>query len=501
MNHRGAGAVLLAVVLTASCAPAESTSAPSGRSATAAASDAPSTSALPSPAATVVVPQAIVVAHRANQVPEPLQGPVPTVRLLAAGVDAGEPTIGILADGRIAFQGWDRPPETAPGTATIALIDPGTGSASVLLQPGTIPTHDPYLWVDPTTNRIFSANLQIPGELDPSEFCTVIRFSDDAGASWTESARRCTATPEDRPRLITAPPVSSRPDGYPNLVYLCFQDDEAERGHLCARSTDGGLEFDSPQAEAFPYDGRCNSSFGHAAIGPDGSLWLVTAGCRRVRVAVSHDEARSWQVFDVGGPDTNGEGEAGIAVDRDGAVYVVWTAVDRLPRLAISRDAGTTWGVPMNVAAPGVKEANIATLEVGAPGKLAIGYVGSLDAPGGVQDPGSERCLFQPCPDLRAWAHATWHAWLTVTANALDEAPSFTSAVLNDPEQPIVRGSCGPGRCKSLADFLDVAIDADGRPLLAFVACPNGICPTTTLRGAWASAPGMVGVVDGIDLR
>lgn len=464
-------------------------------------SEASRTPAPSSPPATVVVPQAIVVAHRANQVAEPLPSPSPTVRLLAAGVDAGEPTIGILADGRIVFEGWDRRPNTSAETATIALLDPRSGSTSVVLQPGTVQSHDPYLWVDPTTDRIFSANLQIPGELDPSLFCTVIRFSDDAGATWIDSARRCTATPEDRPRLITAPSVSSRPDGYPNLVYLCFQDDEAERGQLCARSTDGGLTFNSPRAEALPYDGRCNSSFGHPAVGPDGSLWLVSAGCRRVRVAVSRDEARSWQVLEIGGPDTNGEGEAGIAVDHDGVVFVVWTAVDRLPRLVISGDSGTTWGTPMNVAAPGVKEANIATLAVGAPGKVAIGYVGSLDAPGGVQDPGSNACLFQPCPDLNAWSHATWHAWLTVTANALDDAPLFMSAILNDPKQPIVRGNCGPGRCKSLADFLQVAIDADGRPMLAFVACPNGECPTTTLRGAWASAPGMVGIVDGINLR
>jgi hypothetical protein len=155
----------------------------------------------------------------------------------------------------------------------------------------------------------------------------------------------------------------------------------------------------------------------------------------------------------------------------------------------------------MNVAAPGVKEANIATLAVGAPGNVAIGYVGSLDAPGGEQDPATLPCLFQPCPDLNAWAHATWHAWLTVSENALDTAPRFTSAVVNDPSSPIVRGMCGPGRCKSVADFLDVAIDGDGRPLLAFVACPDGTCPTTAFRGAFASAPGVLGRLDGIDLR
>lgn len=498
MCHRGLSVALVALLVGAGCAPAQSTAAPSGSARPA---SAPATAAAVSPGATIVVPQPRVQAHRENQLAAPAEGPLPGVELFAAGVDGGEPTIGVLADGRIAFQGWDRRPDLAAGTATISLIDRSTGSASVLLEPGTLFSHDPYLWVDPVTDRIFSSHLQVPGELDPTQFCTLVMFSDDAGATWTDSARRCTATPEDRPRVITGPPVSSRPDGYPNVTYLCFQDDEAERGHLCARSIDGGRSFDAPTSEAIPYDGRCNASFGHPAVGPDGSLWLVTAGCQHTRVAVSRDEAQTWTVTELGEPTTNGEGESGIGVDREGAVYVVWTAVDRLPRLAISRDGGSTWGPPLDVSAPGLKEANIATLAVGGPGKVAIGYVGSLDAPGGVQDPGSTNCLFQPCPDLKGWEHATWHAWLTTTENALDAAPLFTSAVLNDPTQPIVRGTCGPGRCKSVVDFLDVAIDAEGRPLLAFVACPDGRCPTTALRGAWASAAGMVGMLDGIDLR
>jgi hypothetical protein len=401
-----------------------------------------------------------------------LAGPPPGIRLLSAGVDAGEPTIGILADGRIAFEGWDRPAGSAEGTATISLVDPLTETASVVLAPGLVRSHDPYLWVDATTNRMFNANLQVPGELDATQFCTVIRFSDDLGATWVDSARRCTTTPEDRPRVITGPPASTKPDGYPNPVYLCFQDDEGERGHLCAVSRDGGLSFDTPSVEAFAYDGRCNSSFGHPAIGPDGSIWLVTAGCQNVKVAVSRDEARTWQVLQPGGPATSGEGEAGVAIDRDGRVYVVYTAADRLPRLLISMDGGTSWGEPLNVAAPGVKEANIATLRVGGPGNVAIGYVGSMDAPGGEQDRGSSACLFQPCPDLTAWVHATWHAWLTVTTNALDASPLFTSAVLNDPAEPIVRGNCGPGRCKSLADFLDVAID----PRAGGLGLGAGVC-------------------------
>jgi hypothetical protein len=354
--------------------------------------------------------------------------------------------------------------------------------------------------VDPETDRVFIADLHAPGETDPELFCSAISFSDDAGTTWVDSARRCTRTPEDRPRLITGRPVTSTTSGYPNVVYLCWQDADAGAGHVCAKSLDGGASFGERGGEAFPYRAECNAAFGHAAVGADGSLWLVTAGCRHPSVAVSRDEGATWREIEAAPDDGNGDGEAGIAVDVDGRIYVVWVGADRLPRLVTSAD-GEVWSDPIVVAPPGVRETNIATIAVGGPGRIAIAYLGSTDAPGGLQPSAPEACSAAPCVDRIGWEGATWNAYLTVSMDAAGPAPTFVSAILNDPVEPILRGTCGPGRCKAEADFIDVAIAVDGAPWMAYVACPGGECRQSTMRGAWASGDGFVGTLDGADLN
>ena len=52
--------------------------------------------------------------------------------------------------------------------------------------------------------------------------------------------------------------------------------------------------------------------------------------------------------------------------------------------------------------------------------------------------------------------------------NALDANPTFTWTTANNPNDPVHRGSCGPGRCDaedggSMFDFLDIQVSpADG---------------------------------------
>jgi len=129
-----------------------------------------------------------------------------------------------------------------------------------------------------------------------------------------------------------------------------------------------------------------------------------------------------------------------------------------------------------------VTEAALPVLEAGAGGRLAIGTLVSMDAPAGIKPSLAVECSRAPCRDAPGYDAVTWHSNLTVTTNALDPDPLFVSAILNEPGQPIIRGACGPGRCKSDGDFIDLVIDDAGAPWLAFVACPGGECPQTTVR-------------------
>jgi hypothetical protein len=63
---------------------------------------------------------------------------------------------------------------------------------------------------------------------------------------------------------------------------------------------------------------------------------------------------------------------------------------------------------------------------------------------------------------------------MAVTANPLDAAPTFRSAVVNDPADPFIRGTCGPFRCKAAYDFIDVQFAPDGTAWSPFVdGCAN----------------------------
>jgi hypothetical protein len=63
----------------------------------------------------------------------------------------------------------------------------------------------------------------------------------------------------------------------------------------------------------------------------------------------------------------------------------------------------------------------------------------------------------------------TWNGYLAITLDALSEDPLFFTASVNDPEDPLARGDCGPYQCAGVGDFLDMRIGPDGTPWAAFV--------------------------------
>ncbi len=495
-------AIAVAAVVVAACGAPPPL--PPSATATVAASVPASHSAGPSPAAAGTAGSGPVTYHSSDQRPgtAPATGPRPAVSSFTTGIQATEPSIAILPDGRIAYQGWDRPATGEVGTSHVFVGGPREPWRDISPSPAPA-THDPYLNSDPATGRIFSSSLKLPGELDPDAFCAVVTFTDDDGANWISAPPIC-ADDLDRPRLITSKPITTRLDGYPNLVHLCYFLGETD-GQSCARSVDGGRTFQP--SGSIPPDG-CDSGsagalFGHLATDAKGTLYLGRMSCGRPMIAISTDEGQTWVDHAMGPRGWNGYADVAVAVDDDGVIYGLWVSNDRLPYLAISRDAGSTWTDPIYVAPPGVTEANLPVMEVGIGGHLAMGALVSLDAPAGIKPSLAAQCVASPCREARGYENVTWHASMTITTDALAADPLFISAVLNDPARPIVRGTCGPGRCKADADFIDVAIDAAGQPWLAYVACPDGDCPQWqgTAQPGWASAEGMLGTIANVPLR
>lgn len=406
-----------------------------------------------------------------------------TVCWVHVGRETYEPTIGILSDGTVFAAPYSTPDiqNPAPPLSVARSLDAGQHWERITPGIGGIPVHriegDPYLYVDPVTDRVFFDELDLL-------HCGVISWSDDAGESWSHVAGGCAEA--DHQTIFAGPPRTSMMVGYPNVVYRCaINGGAASLGTMttCSKSLDGGASWASTGAPAFPPTvspdgdlpgGACMSAPGHGVVAADGRILLPQGLCGQPMLAMSHDEGLTWetvQVSDLGmpfGPANpllveqelfNHEANAGI--DSSGTIYYGWIAADRLPYITWSDDAGATWVEPVMIGAPGLREASLGAMAVGGHGNLAFAYIGSTNSPGPPWD-----------ADYRG---ASWRAYLTVVTDASSEDRLTATAIMGEPFDPVERGECEPFRCGYIGDFIDVQIGPDGSPWAVYGdACDEG---------------------------
>lgn len=439
-------------------------------------------------------------------------------RMDQVSAQAFEPTLGVTENGSVLYQAWTIGLNEAP-PRVLRSTDEGESWEDVSPKVGPLQRHrnsnDPYLHVDPDTSRVFTIDYQINPV--PTAVCHELSFTDDVDGTaeapdWTTTA---VCGEADFQKLFTGPPVTSPTVGYDNVVYVCAVNGgvEVEIGiasvmTTCSKSLDGGLTFvptgtppftdDPEQTDGVGIHGHCTGHAGPGDVGPDGTVYVPRGGCGQPELAISHDEGATWervQVADNGihrradpnavGPSVGWEfpnpQETAVAADEDGNVYYTWVARDRLPYLAVSTDGGESWGEPIMVAPPGLREANHSDIDVGATGQVALAYMGSENSPGPPFPDEELQCeegnrfqntcvggSFAEDPD-EAYADVTWNGYITVSDDVLTDEPRFLSAPVNDPSDPLVRGLCGPGGCPGAGDFFDVKIAPDGTPWAAFV--------------------------------
>lgn len=412
----------------------------------------------------------------------------PSPHLYRTTFHAGEPTIGVDSKGKVFVTAEEVGAQPIPSQIDVLRSDDGRKWEATNPQVGPEKTHpttlDPYLYVDTAggANRIFS--------IDATDACAIASFSDDEGETWTTNPIACDEPIVDHQTLFSGPPVSSPTVGYPNVVYYCFNDVVTAS---CSKSLDGGMTWIRTGEPAFiAVDGATfcsNGLTGHGVSGSDGTIYLPRNQCGMPQLAISHDEGATWTQVDVtGGKLQHVTGpDPAVAVDGRGDVFYVFIASkNRLPYLVVSHDEGKTWGKPMEIGPPGLKEADLPSIAVGAPGKIAIAYMGSVNAPG--------------APFSASYADTTWNGYVTTSTTALTKNPVFYSTSVNPSSDPLYRTRCGPGRCGSVLDFIDVTVAPDGTPWAAFV---DGCVDACTKQGATEPAGdfGVVGKITGISLR
>lgn len=433
--------------------------------------------------------------------------------LYTTGLGTYEPTLGIHPEtGQIVV--YPVYGNVALGPLSMARSDDGGATwHTVEIAEMGVPTHpyslDPFLWLDPATGRAFVDDLL-------TVHCSAISFTDDAGDTWTHSATPCTQA--DHINIFAGPPAVSPTVGYPNVVYRCGINTVAvlyaSFSSTCQKSLDGGMTWVNTGSPAFVTDptapgiqgvpGWCDGGVGHGAVGPDGTVYLGKGLCGTPMVASSQDEGLTWErvtISDLGMMVmfcNNYDHEVNVATDPSGNVYAFWVDNQHVPRLTVSQDQGQTWSDAVDVAPPGVTQASMPQLAVGADGRVAMLYMGSTNAPEGPfptttqTDPAN--CEAGGGGGDPAYADVTWNAYITVSVDVLAESPTFTTVTANDPADPLAVGKCG-FRCPGFGDFLDIQIGPDGTPWAALVD-PDGEVGDSTTPGGEAVVGRMLGGLD-----
>ncbi len=423
-----------------------------------------------------------VLAHNSQGflAPESLNQPALDVvyRLVGLGI-GGEPNIGITSQGNVF---------TTVGEVTMRSKDHGMTWESVhdLRKVGTVPpTSDPMLWVDPVTDRIFT------NQMFPVLTCSTMIISDDEGESWTEKPMTCGTPGVDHQKVMTAPPgpASRWPASplYPNIVYYCYNKIASTS---CAISLDGGLNF-VYEAIVAPGVAGCGGTNGHPGAAPDGTVYVLMPGdgCDTLTIGVTLDSGLTWTTYDTGLRISPYEIDDEVAVTRDGMVYVLYAGPDNRQYLARSPDRGSTWLGPWAVSPPDVKSTYFEGLVAGDDGRVAFAYLGTRDGRGEMPE---------RVPDT-----ARWHLFYgyTDSANATDPV-IFTRQVT--PDQDPVQVGCiwvsgfPSGPCRNMLDFIDMSLDADGRPYVAYTeGCVRDCADDPNATGAKSRASeGAVAILD-----
>ncbi|HWH08440.1 MAG TPA: sialidase family protein [Candidatus Thermoplasmatota archaeon] len=357
-----------------------------------------------------------------------------------------EPTLGVTSTGTMFVVAYEKVLRSRDAGATWEVV------STPLSSPTTL---DPYLYVDPDTDRVYSDQLYLG--------CSWLSWSDDEGASWTTNPVACGLPVNDHQKLASGKPRGLLPQvGYPKTLYYAYNAINPASPARVSISYDGGLTWPvNRETVGAAADACAGGLHGNLVADAEGNLYLPKRHCDGFILSRSTDGGMTWTTQPVGA-DAGGSPclkNADLAVDRTGGAYGAWPGKDNRMYLSTSADKGETWRARSLAASPpGLGTTTMPALVAGDAGRIALVYYGT-EATGKGPD---------EVPD-----DAVWHVYVTTSQDALAASPTFvTVRATDDPVQvgPISTNSAcdAPQGSRNLLDFIDAQLDAEGRLVFAY---------------------------------
>jgi hypothetical protein len=391
------------------------------------------------------------------------------------GTDAGEPSIGIdWNTGKVLVQA---------GTETLRVDFSGaTPTWQDVASPLTSATTlDPILFTDHDTGRTFVSQLY--------GACSLMAFSDDDGASWTQNPIGCGLGAAADHQTVGGGPFHAGGLGpltsYEHAVYYCAQ---AVVSAQCALSQTGGLAF-NPATSMYNAT-QCGGLHGHLKVGPDGTVYVPNADCNGKAAAVtSTDNGLTWTVDAVPDSSTQDESDPSIGVGSGGTVYLGYQGKDGHAYAAVKPAGSSTWQKSVDVGkALGIQNVQFPAMVAGDDDRASFAFLGTTT--GG--------------DDQAATFPGQWHLYVATT---YDRGVTWTT-VDATPGDPVQRGCIwlggGSNQCRNLLDFMGSEIDRTGQVHVAYAdgctdTCPSGGKNTYTALATIARQSGGTGLLSAFD--